>query len=592
MPADSGYRPEPPARAGGKSADGPRWEARARGPGDKPRVIVIGAGVAGLASGCYGQMSGLETRIFEKHVLPGGCCTAWSRQGYIFDYCIEWLNGTAAGNDANQVWRELGALDGKSIRLFDSFNTVSDEHGRSVTFYNDPDRLERHLIELSPIDAPLVRQFCDDLRRFTRMALHPFLKPPPLENWREKYATLRQVLPAFRLFWRNGATQMNDFADRFQDPLLRRGLRNIFFQDPGNFSLVPYLYNIAEAHNGNVGFPQGGSLGLSRSIESRYLELGGRIDYRARVSRILVENGRAVGIELKNGERHYADHVIAACDGLTALRSLLDGKYGNPRVDKLYDQVLDRPGERYPGVVSAFVGFEGDLPSDTPHSTTYLLSAEDAEALPGAVQGSLVVQLRSRYCDGFAPPGHSILHCTYFSDYDYWKRLRSSDRKQYWALKRQVAEFVRGFLERRHPGLGARIRLVDVGTPASTERYTGNYKGAILAWKSPDADDLMADLVKKDRMRLQGLGGFSMAGHWVGGGGLIRSAATGRFVVQFLCRELGLPFKAWESGNTAPWRIEQLGHFPQLDKGPPLERSAPKLRAADAAAPTEPAPAA
>jgi phytoene dehydrogenase-like protein len=108
---------------------GPDWSTRGRAAAGKPRVIVIGAGVGGMATGCYAQMSGMETRIFEKHVLPGGCCTAWSREGYIFDYCIEWLIGTGAGNDANQVWRELGAFDGKTITNFEMFNKVVDENG-------------------------------------------------------------------------------------------------------------------------------------------------------------------------------------------------------------------------------------------------------------------------------------------------------------------------------------------------------------------------------------------------------------------------------------------------------------------------------
>ncbi|MGO4780830.1 hypothetical protein AB4084_35660, partial [Lysobacter sp. 2RAB21] len=93
---------------------------------------------------------------------------------------------------------------------------------------------------------------------------------------------------------------------------------------------------------------------------------------------------------------------------------------------------------------------------------------------------------------------------------------------------------MREFLEKRYPGIGERIELVDVGTPATTERYTGNHKGAILAWKSPDADDLLAELIKKDRMRLQGLSGFSMAGHWINGGSLIKAASSGRFAARYL----------------------------------------------------------
>ncbi|CAM5622528.1 hypothetical protein SCYAM73S_08568 [Streptomyces cyaneofuscatus] len=49
-------------------------------------------------------------------------------------------------------------------------------------------------------------------------------------------------------------------------------------------------------------------------------------------------------------------------------------------------------------------------------------------------------------------------------------------------------------------------------------------------------------------------------------GGLIRAASTGRFAVQYLCRELGLEFRAWESEATEPWHTGKLGHLPQLDR--------------------------
>lgn len=542
------------------------WHARDRTPGDKPRVIVIGAGIGGLSTGCYAQMSGAETRIFERHVLPGGCCTAWSRQDYVFDYCIEWLTGTGRGNDASRVWRELGALDGKTIANFEMFNTVTDENGRSVTFYNDPDRLERHLLEISPADARPIRAFCRDLRRFIDTNLYPFLTPPPLQTPREKLAMLRAILPDFVLFWRTAATRMERFCGRFQDPLLRRAFPFIFFQDHEVFPLLPYLFNMASAHHLNAGFPQGGSLGLARSVEDRYTSLGGQVDYRARVERVLVENDRAVGVELRGGERHFADHIVSACDGPTTINGLLDGRYTSPKIDTLFKEMVNRPELLYPGVVSAFVGMKGELDPAERHSTTYLLSEEDNAALPHVLQKSLVVQLRSRYSDGFAPAGKSVIHCTYFSDYAYWKELRRTDRKAYWARKQDVADFVRTFLERRYPGIGEAIEVIDVASPATTERYTGVQGGSILGWKSfTDADDVITGLINKDRMRLPGLDGFSMAGQWFGGGSLIRTAASGRFVTQYICQELGLEFRAWESGGTDPG-IPESWWLPQLEQ--------------------------
>jgi phytoene dehydrogenase-like protein len=54
-------------------------------------IMIIGGGIAGLSAGCYAQMNGYRTEIFEMHNLLGGLCTAWNRQGYIFDSCIYYL---------------------------------------------------------------------------------------------------------------------------------------------------------------------------------------------------------------------------------------------------------------------------------------------------------------------------------------------------------------------------------------------------------------------------------------------------------------------------------------------------------------------
>ncbi|MYU47797.1 NAD(P)/FAD-dependent oxidoreductase, partial [Streptomyces sp. SID7803] len=169
-------------------------------------------------------------------------------------------------------------------------------------------------------------------------------------------------------------------------------------------------------------------------------------------------------------------------------------------------------------VVSAFVGIDGPLPAGEPHSTTYLLGPERGAALPGSLQHSLVVQRRSEYADGFAPAGKSVLHCTYFTDHRSWQDLRKADRRAYRERKQEVVASCGGLPGRASSGLDERIELVDVATPATTERYTGNTHGSILAWKAfSEADDVSTVLVNRDRMRLPGgLSGFSMAGQWTG----------------------------------------------------------------------------
>ena len=52
------------------------------------KVIIIGAGIAGLTAGVHLQKAGYETEVYEKNPLPGGMCTGWMREGYFIDNCI------------------------------------------------------------------------------------------------------------------------------------------------------------------------------------------------------------------------------------------------------------------------------------------------------------------------------------------------------------------------------------------------------------------------------------------------------------------------------------------------------------------------
>jgi phytoene dehydrogenase-like protein len=60
-------------------------------------IIIVGAGMAGLSTGCYAQMNGYKTTIFEMHNIPGGLCTAWKRKGYKFDISMHMVTGSVSG---------------------------------------------------------------------------------------------------------------------------------------------------------------------------------------------------------------------------------------------------------------------------------------------------------------------------------------------------------------------------------------------------------------------------------------------------------------------------------------------------------------
>lgn len=92
-------------------------------------LIIIGAGIAGLAAGCYAQMNGYQTQILELHDQPRGLCTSWQRQGYVFDGCLYYLFGSGLGKPFHQVHHdELMRViepNGNTLIVYSNFSASS-----------------------------------------------------------------------------------------------------------------------------------------------------------------------------------------------------------------------------------------------------------------------------------------------------------------------------------------------------------------------------------------------------------------------------------------------------------------------------------
>jgi phytoene dehydrogenase-like protein len=535
-------------------------------------MIIIGGGLGGLSTGCYAQMNGYRSTILEMHELPGGCCTSWDRGDITFDCCISWLLGSGPGNEMHRIWLELGALQGKQVRHFDVFNIVRDQAGREVRFYSDPDRLEAHLLDISPQDARMIRRFCAALRRFRRcLTRYPFLTPVGLMPAHERWRMLAGFVPYFNTIRRSIGTLMADYSSKFRHPLLREAFNYILFEKHPAFPVLPNLFQLASHANLSAGVPEGGSLGLARSIEQRYQRLGGEIRYNAKVVEILVEGDRTAGVRLSDGRKLTADIVVSACDGHTTLLKLLGGRYLDGGYHELYTRTIDEPGMIFPGYVTVFLGLRRGFPAGAP-CTTYLLDEARAAELVGIRHSSINVQFRSAYYPELSPPGSTVVYASYFSDVAPWRelstgaeqasRLRRGQElhtlpvgrgRAYQRAKRRVRDTVIGILDERYPGLGAATSVRDVSTPLTQLRYTGNHNGTVLGWQPFVAGgETMEKLIKQHGPALPGLQNFYLSGVWATTGGLIRAAAAGRHVMQFICRDDGRQFTASVDESAAP----------------------------------------
>jgi phytoene dehydrogenase-like protein len=483
---------------------------------ERKSVIIIGAGVAGLSTGIYACLNGYDAHIFEMHDKPGGYCTSWSRKGYTFDYSIHNLTGTLPESDLYRVWQELGAFRGSDVVDHKELVRVEDQSGNSFTVYSDLKKTMGELRRLSPQNEALWK----DYEKAARKLAHLDLFSVSLGGLRRTLG----MLPYLGLMKKWGGITMGEFAKKIYNPFLREAFPLTQYGIP-EIPMIIHLIFVSGLDRGDLGWPQGGSLAFAKRLEQRYISLGGKIDYKAKVDRIIIEGGRAVGVTLADGSEHRADIIVSACDGYTLENKLLEGKYLTEEM-KAYFQ---RAPARQSFGLQVSLGVNRDL-SHEPHAIALQLNEplrlenEDIKFLNIEVFGPVT---------RMAPEGKGVIKVILDSNYDYWAQA-AKDKDGYNKKKDEVARLILEKLEVRFPGLKEQVEVIDVCTLLTAERFTGNYHG-LQPW---DAQKDALDLMKNGLNRtIPGVEGLYCVGQWAEGMvGINTAALSGRNLIKGLCK--------------------------------------------------------
>ncbi|MGC9394085.1 MAG: phytoene desaturase family protein [Anaerolineae bacterium] len=487
-------------------------------------IIIIGAGIAGLSAGIYARKNGYNATIYEMHYLPGGMCTAWQRKGSTFEGCLHFIGlvGSSPEHTYYNLWKELGAVPDTDIIYHDVFHTFQDASGRTLTIYTDADRLEKELLSLSPADAKEIKALCTAIKRYAWFIRETGWNPFRL------IAKGVGILRGIPLLKKYGDLNLAEYAARFHDPLIRYAITN-FFVYP-DFSCIAVFFFLAGMHIKASGYPQGSSLALAKTIESTFLNLGGKIEYKQKVKRIVVQDGRATGIELDDGTVKKAGIVISAADGHATLFDMLEDKFTTPGLRERYaTQPL------FPPFVQVSLGVNRDM-SGTPHAVK--VQTEVPFEIAGQMQKDLWYH-HFAFDPTLAPQGKTALTVLYPSDLAWWENL-GYPSAAYKAEKQKILDTTIAQLEQVLPGIAAQIEVSDVATPVTTFRYTNNWQAALSFMMTKENADSM---VAKTEYTLPGLENFYMIGQWVKGLGVPMAASSGKEVIQTLCKADGRRFR-------------------------------------------------
>jgi phytoene dehydrogenase-like protein len=432
----------------------------------------------------------------------------------------------------HDLWEETGIAENRKFIDLDEYFRISDENGRTLIFYTDVNRLEKHLLESCPDDEIIIREFIQGIR----MCI-PFDTPSSKDPFFKRFIIQARSMSIFVTNgkkikrWMN--TTADDLSKRIKDPLLAEAFKKMWLPE---FSMFFMLFTFGYLHNKNAGYPIGGSLPMSEALEKRYIELGGKIHYKSRVAKILTEGGIATGIKLDDGTEHFAKRVVSAADGHSTLFDMLDDKFGDDRTREPY-----KKWPVFPPLIYISLGINrsfSDMPK-TVSGETFRLKAP--VTIAGRTHDWLTLHTFNQD-PTLAPEGKTAMTIMLETDYDYWKEL-SKDRKKYLEKKDEIAGIITGLLGQRFPGISSDIEVTDVATPMTFERYTGNWKASFEGWLITPEN--AGTIMKPMKQTIPGLTNFYMCGQWVEpGGGLPTSIMSAKRLLRLICREDGVKFKS------------------------------------------------
>jgi phytoene dehydrogenase-like protein len=484
------------------------------------KIIIIGAGIAGLSAGIYARRNEYDATIYEMHYLPGGLCTAWKRGGFTFEGCMHYVGlvGSSPTHTFYNQWVELGVVPDTKMFHHDIFHTFQEVAGRTLNLYTDIAKLEEELLSLSPSDAVEIKALCKAVKRYgwfiRTTGVNPFLLLA-------KGVGILRGIPVLKKY---GGMNMGEYAARFNDPLIRYAFSNLFGYP--DFACTNIFFFLAGLHIGGTGFPQGSSLSFARTIERTFLELGGKIEYKKVVKRIVVEDGRATGIVLEDGSLAKADMVISAADGHATLYDMLEDRFTPPATRERFEtQPL------YPPFIQVSLGVNRDL-SGTPHAVK-VQTAEPFE-VAGQAREELWYQ-HFAFDPTMAPPGKTSLTVIYPSELAWWEQFVYQS-EEYKAQKEKILDTTIAQLEKVLPGISSQVEVSDVATPYTTFRYTNNWQAGLGFMMTKT---LAGEMVMNPQYALPGLDRFYMIGMWVKGFGVPMAAASGKEVIQVICKADG-----------------------------------------------------
>jgi phytoene dehydrogenase-like protein len=437
-------------------------------------VIVVGSGIGGLTAAALLAQRGLKVAVFEQHFLAGGYSTSWergvrrpdgTRWRYVFDAGVHDVSGLGPNGPVRLLLEQLGIESKLDWRHMEHEYFIQGIHLRVPT---DADEFAARLGELFPDEAGHIRAFFDEMQQVYREMYANVKKtggvPMGPQTVEETLAYPAEHPHMYRRIEQPFSEMLDEF---FTDDRLKRfltALSGYLSDDPSHLSVMDMAPILGYYFDGGY-YPAGGSQKLADALAEAIEAHGGEVHLRTPVKRIIIEDGRAAGVELaKTDDIHKAKAIISNADVKRTFTELVGLAH--------LPEDFRREIEDIQPATSAFMVFLGvDFVPDV---------------APITMTDDLGIMIPSKVDPSLAPEGHSAITLITLIPQE---KAQAWERKTrgYTARKRAFGDELITRVEKVIPGLSEHITYRQEASPRTFERYAWTTAGSIygFTWDSP-----------------------------------------------------------------------------------------------------------
>lgn len=289
-------------------------------------VIVIGAGLGGLSAGALLSAQGRKVLILEQSARIGGCCSSFERDGFRFDVGASIVEIIKPIED---VFKKLGTTLQAEIDLIscDPVMSVLRKDGSNLTIPFSLEKTGALIRSIAPEDGKRWDDFVDFCAEMADVSLETFFGMPAdsmldMLKMVNHQPRLVKYLPVF-------LSSYQQILERFfkdERVLQCMGYQSLYFGlppalVPGPYAMIPYTEQMG------IYYPRGGMIQIPAALLRVGEKFGLQIKYNSPVSRVIIRDHRAVGVQLEDGSEISASVIVSDINAKTLYLKLIGDEY-------------------------------------------------------------------------------------------------------------------------------------------------------------------------------------------------------------------------------------------------------------------------